>query len=263
MGQTSSQQSGGRAANRGCPMEAAKDEDGINPLNNMDRSLQGSVDGKVLPTDRMTSSIPRGEKGMEDPKGKRWVYPSQQMFYNAMKKKNWNPRQEDMASVVAIHNAVNERTWQHILIWEHMRNPQLGILSGPSESPDFEKAKNTHRDTSAANDSAAGDQTRACSQIPSLIRFVGKPDELSPRARVWTLLGYTAPFDRHDWTIRRPDTNEEVRYIIDYYSATPAPGSPAGFFLDVRPALDRPGAVAERAFMFMRRNFTSPGKASA
>lgn len=34
-----------------------------------------------------------------------WVYPSEQMFYNAMKRKGWQPSEDDMAAVVAIHNA--------------------------------------------------------------------------------------------------------------------------------------------------------------
>lgn len=54
------------------------------------------------------------------------------------------------------------------------------------------------------------------------------------------------PFDRHDWVVRRPKTGEEVRYVIDYYSAPPEPdGSPA-FSLDVRPALDSFGSLKER-----------------
>jgi cytochrome c heme-lyase len=54
------------------------------------------------------------------------------------------------------------------------------------------------------------------------------------------------PFDRHDWVVRRPKTGEEVRYVIDYYSAPPErDGSPV-FSLDVRPALDSFGSVKER-----------------
>lgn len=34
-----------------------------------------------------------------------WVYPSEQMFYNAMKRKGWSPAEDDMAAVVAIHNS--------------------------------------------------------------------------------------------------------------------------------------------------------------
>jgi len=34
-----------------------------------------------------------------------WVYPSEQMFYNAMRRKGWTPSEDDMTAVVAIHNA--------------------------------------------------------------------------------------------------------------------------------------------------------------
>jgi hypothetical protein len=54
------------------------------------------------------------------------------------------------------------------------------------------------------------------------------------------------PFDRHDWVVRRPQTGEEVRYVIDYYSAPPErDGSPV-FSLDVRPALDSFSSITER-----------------
>ena len=54
------------------------------------------------------------------------------------------------------------------------------------------------------------------------------------------------PFDRHDWIVRRPKSGEEVRYVIDYYSAPPeADGSPV-FSLDVRPALDSFGSLKQR-----------------
>ena len=63
------------------------------------------------------------------------MYPSEQMFFNAMRRKGWSPREEDMArcalrtrsamrcllcvsSVVAIHNTVNERAWREVLAWE-------------------------------------------------------------------------------------------------------------------------------------------------
>lgn len=36
------------------------------------------------------------------------------MFYNAMKRKGWDAREEDMPQVVAIHNTVNERAWQEV-----------------------------------------------------------------------------------------------------------------------------------------------------
>ena len=53
------------------------------------------------------------------------------------------------------------------------------------------------------------------------------------------------PFDRHDWIVRRP-TGEEVRYVIDYYSAPPEPDGSPVFSLDVRPALDSVGSIKQR-----------------
>jgi cytochrome c heme-lyase len=49
---------------------------------------------------------------------KNWVYPSEQQFFNAMQRKKHNPQVRDMKSVVPIHNAVNEKAWEDILMWE-------------------------------------------------------------------------------------------------------------------------------------------------
>lgn len=53
-----------------------------------------------------------------------------------------------------------------------------------------------------------------CGQ-PQLLRFRGRPDELSPLARLSSWLGGPLPFDRHDWYVDRCGT--EVRYVIDFY----------------------------------------------
>ena len=79
-----------------------------------------------LSTERRRSTIPKGlftPKHQEQDKGVKnnetnWVYPSEQMFYNAMERKGWDPNAEDMKAVVQIHNAVNERTWGEVLKWE-------------------------------------------------------------------------------------------------------------------------------------------------
>ena len=57
------------------------------------------------------------------------------------------------------------------------------------------------------------------------------------------------PFDRHDWFVQRthPDgSQEERRYVIDYYSGPPEPTGEPVFYLDVRPAVDGPTAACER-----------------
>lgn len=83
-----------------------------------------------LNTTRVISTIPRSpttstpsapsnheiESDM-DPSGK-WVYPSEKMFFDAMKRKGYDAHVSDMKTVVPIHNAVNERAWQQIREWE-------------------------------------------------------------------------------------------------------------------------------------------------
>jgi hypothetical protein len=81
---------------------------------------------------REISTIPRAtpieDKATERPanneiesgkdKSGKWIYPSEQMFFEAMRRKNYDPKAEDMKSIVPIHNAVNERAWSEILEWE-------------------------------------------------------------------------------------------------------------------------------------------------
>jgi cytochrome c heme-lyase len=86
-----------------------------------------------LATDREVSSIPRtssspGEQPVstrpannEQETGAssgRWIYPSERMFFEAMRRKNFDPQVEDMRAIVPLHNAVNEKAWQEILAWE-------------------------------------------------------------------------------------------------------------------------------------------------
>jgi cytochrome c heme-lyase len=88
--------------------------------------------GAPLDGHRVVSSIPRsskpgatacpanaeGETGADAASGN-WVYPSEKMFFEAMRRKGLDgARAEDMRSVVPIHNAVNERAWRDILEWE-------------------------------------------------------------------------------------------------------------------------------------------------
>ncbi|ODV97901.1 hypothetical protein PACTADRAFT_185779 [Pachysolen tannophilus NRRL Y-2460] len=199
----------------------------INPLNNMPFSISSekSPGQKInLPKERTMSSIPRGQSDNEGV----WEYPSPQQMLNAMLRKGkGSVPEEAVESMVDVHNWLNEAAWREILEWE---------------KPHSDK---THIE-------------------PRLLRFIGKPHELSPRARLYLGLSKlfpdrfneNPPFDRHDWTVLRgsnvQDTNnnetgngetkkvwEEVRYVIDYYGGPDdeESGAPT-FFLDVRPALD-------------------------
>ncbi|RYP60042.1 hypothetical protein DL769_008299 [Monosporascus sp. CRB-8-3] len=134
-----------------------------------------------------------------------WIYPSERMFFEAMRRKGHDPRAPDMRAVVPIHNAVNERAWAEIKAWE---GPWVQGTSCPG---------------------------------PRLDSFSGLAGRMSPRARVNGLLGYAPPFDRHDWVVDRCGTR--VEYVIDFYagrrdSAAAAAGKPLSFYLDVRPKLN-------------------------
>lgn len=54
-----------------------------------------------------------------------------------------------------------------------------------------------------------------------------------------------------------PHALAQVRYIIDFYNAVPAEGKSIALHLDVRPALDSPTAVLDRARMVWRWLFTA------
>jgi len=212
-----------------------------------------------LSTYRSISTIPRGENteneksssshsSPEEEKDNKWIYPSEQQFYNALRRKGWEGVEEkNMPLVVRIHNAVNERGWSHIRRWES---------------------------TLHSNDD------------PKLLKFMGRPKDISPRAFVYTyLLGYHPPFDRHDWYVEAQG-QEPRRYVIDFYSGSDntstsdtsnwnifsmlldskdrkvkssttnlEPNRPPSMYLDVRPAMDTPYDVYDRFQMSLIDTF--------
>jgi len=188
-------------------VEIKEDADKVDPLNMMPPPNQRPSPNQPfeLSTDRQKSGIPKA--GTEE----HWVYPSQQMFWNAMLRKGWkwgpdDIHAEDMMHIIKIHNANNESAWQEVLKWESLR-------VSPGEQP-------------------------------KLKSFGGKAKDFSPRARLRGWMGYEMPFDRHDWIIDR--SGKEVRYIIDYYDGDLDHKSHEFANLDVRPALDSAEAVWDR-----------------
>ena len=136
-----------------------------------------------------------------------WIYPSEQMFFDAMRRKRYSPRTADMASIVPLHNAVNEKAWAEILAWER-RMPWAR----------------------SANTGCGG---------PRLRSFAGDSTKLSPRARWNGLLGYKPPFDRHDWVVERCSGEASgVEYVIDFYEGKDEVKGKINFYLDVRPKLN-------------------------
>ncbi|KAF9269150.1 hypothetical protein L218DRAFT_953699 [Marasmius fiardii PR-910] len=191
-----------------CPIDHGNGAS-VSSLNQMPTLSQAPAPNQMmeLPTSRVSSSIPRDAS-------EKWEYPSPQQFYNALVRKGWETPEEHVETMVEIHNFLNEQAWEEVMKWERRQT---------------------------------NDQVH-------LARFKGRPGELSPKARFWLLAGWLLPdrfnseppFDRHDWIIRRPKTGEEVRYVIDYYSAPPEPDGSPVFSLDVRPALDNFSSIKER-----------------
>lgn len=200
----------------------------INPSNNMPSlANQEMAPGQkqLLSVDRVQSQIPKG--GTES---STWLYPSPQMFWNAIVRKNKlgdaDEEIQHIETVVAIHNNMNEKTWKQILSWEKLHD-------------EFHHSDGTE---------------------PKLLRFIGRPDEMTPKAKLRSILGQPEPFDRHDWTVDRG--GKLVRYVIDYYFDEEAAGndtvpknmSDAGAVrsirVDARPALDSAHAVLDQ-FLYM------------
>jgi cytochrome c heme-lyase len=206
----------------------------LDSANNMPKNAnQDSSPGQTIPLDkeRVKSTIPKGGTDNDT-----WQYPSPQMFWNALVRKNKEEgaREEDIDSVVAVHNNMNENTWKQVMAWENLR----GEVNKPGEEP-------------------------------KLLRFLGKPHDLSPKAYLKSLLGHPKPFDRHDWFVDRG--GREVRYVIDYYhdeSGVSSDQKPTSMhdtksiksiIVEVRPAVDSFQAILDRLFyMPLKRRENHP-----
>jgi len=182
---------------RPLPMDPTNNMPLANPIAAARNSLPSPDQSTPLPTERVSSTIPKGGAGDS---GATWTYPSPQMFYNALSRKGklGDTKEEDLVSVVAIHNCMNEGTWERILQWE----------------------KVLHDDGSGNDDGSDASKTNAVPKT-SLTKFLGRPTDLSPKAYFkHYFLNHPLPFDRHDWTVTRANadgSSSDVRYVIDYY----------------------------------------------
>eukprot|EP00055_Hartaetosiga_balthica_P003822 m.9093 g.9093 ORF g.9093 m.9093 type:complete len:273 (+) comp3360_c0_seq1:203-1021(+) len=200
-----------------------RSDDLVNPKNNMliqEKQTPSVGQNKPLPVNRQESSIPKADfnpQHQEEDKNN-WEYPSEQMLFNAMKRKGWKPEEDDMKSVVAIHNAVNETAWRQVMEWENLHE----------DSKDEVKLK----------------------------KFCGRPKDTTPKAFLRGLLGQERPFDRHDWVVDR--NGEDVRYVVDFYNVRESKEKePIAVYVDARPALDNATSVFDRVRMGFKRIFSS------
>lgn len=177
----------------GCPMHNSTDDSTppsfdhaprgqVNSLNNIPDLAQQPSPGQkqTLPLERTISSIPRASSSSSAPpaacpvartttskdspssaptntneKGvDQWEYPSPQQFYNALVRKGWETPEESVEMMVNIHNWLNEEAWFQVRKWEERHD--------------------------------GGDKS-------SLASFMGRPKELSPKARYHFWMGKILP----------------------------------------------------------------------
>ncbi|KAA8576741.1 hypothetical protein EYC84_006808 [Monilinia fructicola] len=134
-------------------------------------------------------------------------------------------------SMVSVHNFLNEGAWAEIVEWE--RRFGKGLAKGWENCRRGEQGSKAGADIGANEDEVPQ---------PKLVRFMGRPKEMTPKA---ALIHTEPPFDRHDWFVQREykGQKKEVRYVIDYYSGGEEPTGEPIFYLDVRPALTPTQAV--------------------
>lgn len=252
------------------PSSSNKTLSALNPLNYMPTHLSQARESPhqtiALPLDRETSTIPKGDGAGN------WEYPSPQQMYNAMLRKGYTDTPQDaVEAMVAVHNFLNEGAWGEIREWE--RRFSRGLRRGWRECSRGEEAAAatlaessspppppSRRGREGGGIAGDGGEQQEDERVPEprLLRFMGRPDDRTPKAYLHQVLASLAPayfaaappFDRHDWYVARrlPDGSErEVRYVIDYYSGPPEETGEPVFFLDVRPAVDGPTSAAERA----------------
>lgn len=152
-----------------------------NPLNYMfsdisqDRAPTQTVS---LPTEREPSTIPKGSGDGN------WEYPSPQQMYNALLRKGYADTDVSaVESMVSVHNFLNEGAWAEIVEWE--RRFGKGLKKG------WDLCKRGEQDSVAGAgwDSAAGDDIVQ----PKLIRFMGRPKEMTPKAAMIQVMGWIYP----------------------------------------------------------------------
>jgi cytochrome c heme-lyase len=163
-----------------CPVQQPETIDPRNhlPILTQERAPSQSLD---LPTERTASSIPRDAAG-------HWEYPSPQQFYNALVRKGWETPENEIETMVQIHNFLNEKAWEEVQKWEAQVNKCVILtqLDGWMDGWMFLTRLWFDRDEQL-----------------QLVRFKGRPGELSPKARFWLAAGWLLP-DRFKYVLMLP-----------------------------------------------------------
>ena len=148
----------------------------------------------TLPLARDTSSIPRG-----DGSNAKWEYPSPQQMYNAMLRKGYTDTPTDaVEAMVAVHNFLNEGAWDEIVTWEEIFRG--GLKEGWTKCTMGEERRKTEKirqEVRRIRREELGLQLQADDKEqpdgPQLVRFQGRPKDMTPKAGVLQALGCIWP----------------------------------------------------------------------
>lgn len=133
----------------------------------------------ALPTEREPSTIPKG-----DGQGN-WEYPSPQQMYNALLRKGYTDTDATaVESMVSVHNFLNEGAWAEIVEWERRFGRGLG--------KGWQMCKRGEEGSMAGANLDVGANEEKVVQ-PKLIRFMGRPQEMTPKAAMIQVMGWIYP----------------------------------------------------------------------
>lgn len=178
------------AAPAACPVKHDKSPDSsddgflskINPLNYMFREISNQKAPNqtiALPTERDPSTIPKGSGDGN------WEYPSPQQMYNALLRKGYTDTDPTaVESMVAVHNFLNEGAWAEIVEWERRFGGGLSrawqiCRRGEENAPETTRLVDWRSGSPPAE--------------PTLIRFQGRPKDLTPKAAMLQVMGWLYP----------------------------------------------------------------------
>jgi cytochrome c heme-lyase len=103
-------------------------------------------------------------------------------MYNAMLRKGYDDTPEDaVESMVAVHNFLNEGAWAEIVEWE--QTFAGGLIGGWRKCKANEKVPTFDSNVVEAEELPK----------PRLLRFQGRPKDMTPKATILQLLGQVYP----------------------------------------------------------------------
>jgi cytochrome c heme-lyase len=151
----------------------------LNPLNYMFTDLSQKPAAKQtynLSTSREESTIPKGDGDGT------WEYPSPQQMYNALLRKGYEDTDVTaIPSMVSVHNFLNEGAWAEIVGWEQRfhRGLYKGWQVCRRGEDHVTEELDRHWDGAVVE--------------PKLVRFQGRPKDMTPKAAMLQVLGWIYP----------------------------------------------------------------------